>query len=59
LGINRFRTISNFSRNKIVALGGVSDSNFKLVFLTKAIGIAGISFFNKKRPLKRGPLNKN
>jgi thiamine monophosphate synthase len=46
----RFRTISNFSHNKIIALGGLSDSNLKLVYLTKAIGIAGISFFKKKGP---------
>ena len=49
LGMYRFKTISNYSRNKIIALGGVSDRNLKLVCLTKAIGIAGISFFNKKK----------
>ena len=55
LGMYRFRTISNFSHNKIIALGGLSDSNLKLVYLTKAIGIAGISFFNKKKAPKKGP----
>ena len=52
LGLNRFRLISNLSKVQIVALGGISKSNEKLINLTKSIGIAGISFFENK---KKGP----
>ena len=52
LGLNRFRLISNLSKAQIVALGGISKSNEKLINLTKSTGIAGISFFENK---KKGP----
>ena len=52
LGLNRFRLISNLSKVQIVALGGISKSNQKLINLTKSIGIAGISYFENK---KKGP----
>ena len=52
LGLNRFRLISNLSKVQIVALGGISKSNEKLINLTKSTGIAGISFFENK---KKGP----
>ncbi len=45
LGINKFKLISNFSKKKIVALGGISKQNIKLVLLTNSIGYAGISYF--------------
>ena len=45
LGINKFKLISNFTNNKIIALGGVTEKNLKLIKLTKAIGFAGISYF--------------
>ena len=55
LGLNKFRLISNLSKIQIIALGGISESNQKLVNLTKATGIAGISYFEtkKKAPKKR------
>ena len=52
LGLNRFKLISNLSKIPIIALGGVSKSNKKLINLTKSIGIAGISYFESK---KKGP----
>ena len=52
LGLNRFKLISNLSKIQIIALGGISKSNLKLVNLTKSTGIAGISYFeNKKKGL--------
>ena len=45
LGINKFKLISNFTNNKIIALGGLTEKNLKLIKLTKAIGFAGISYF--------------
>ena len=54
LGLNKFKIISNFTKKKIIALGGISESNIKLLKLTNSCGFAGISFFKKKAP-KKGP----
>ncbi len=45
LGINKFNLISRFSNSDVIALGGVSRENIKLINLTKSKGFAGISFF--------------
>ena len=45
LGINKFNLISKLSNNEIVALGGISKNNIKLINLTSSSGFAGISFF--------------
>ena len=45
LGVNKFNLISKLTKNKIIALGGISKENLKLVGLTKSVGFAGISFF--------------
>ncbi len=45
LGINKFKLISRLSNKEIIALGGISHENIKLVSLSKSIGFAGISFF--------------
>ena len=50
LGLNKFRIIKNFSKNKIVALGGISEKNLKLLNLLDVCGFAGISIFKKKAP---------
>ena len=50
LGLNKFKIISKFSKKKIVALGGLSKSNIKLLKLTNCYGFAGISYFKKKAP---------
>ena len=52
LGLNRFRLISNLSKIQIIALGGISKNNRKLIKLTKSVGFAGISYFENK---KKGP----
>ena len=49
LGINKFDLISKQSNKEIIALGGISKDNIGLINLTKSAGIAGISFFNKKK----------
>jgi thiamine-phosphate pyrophosphorylase len=54
LGINKFRNISKHSTKKIIALGGISQRNYKLLKLTNCYGFAGISYFKKKAP-KKGP----
>jgi len=45
LGINKFRNVSKLSRKKIIALGGISKKNLKLLNLTNSYGFAGISYF--------------
>ena len=45
LGINKFKLLSSLTKNKIVALGGISNKNLKQISLVDCFGIAGISFF--------------
>ena len=52
LGLIKFQNLIKLSKQNIIALGGISNKNLKKIYLTKAIGFAGITFFQKKRPLK-------
>ncbi len=45
LGINKFKLISNFTKKKIVALGGISKKNIKKIKLLNNPEFAGISYF--------------
>ena len=45
LGINRFKLISNFTKKKVVALGGISKTNIKKLKLFNNSEFAGISYF--------------
>jgi len=54
LGINRFRLLQNLTKRKIIALGGINNSNLKLLNLTNVSGYSGITYFKKKGPLKKG-----
>ncbi len=45
LGLNKFKLISDYSKVKIIALGGISEENVKRLSLTKSKGFAGISYF--------------
>ena len=45
LGINRFKLLSNLTNKKIIALGGISNSNYKKLKLLNCFGFAGISYF--------------
>ena len=49
LGLNKFNLLSKNSYRNIIALGGVSKKNIKLINLTKSVGFAGISYFKKKK----------
>ncbi|WP_075506114.1 thiamine phosphate synthase [Candidatus Pelagibacter communis] len=55
LGLNKFKFLTSQHKIKFIALGGISQSNIKKLGLTNCIGFAGISFFQKKRPLKKRP----
>ena len=54
LGINKFRLIQNYTKCKIIALGGINEKNLKLLNLVNIFGFSGISYFKKKGPLKKG-----
>jgi len=58
LGINKFKLLSNLTKKKIVALGGISNNNLKKLKLLNNPDFAGISYFEKKAPNK-GPFKSN
>ena len=45
LGINKFKLISNLTKKKVIALGGVSKKNINKLKLLKNKEFAGISYF--------------
>ncbi len=45
LGINKFKLISNFTKKKVVALGGISKKNINKLKLLNNSEFAGISYF--------------
>ena len=57
LGIYKFKFFENFTKKKLIALGGINEKNIKKLSLLDIRGYAGISFFKKKAPLKKGPSN--
>ena len=57
LGIYKFKLFENFAKKKLVALGGINQTNEKKLNLLSIHGYAGISFFKKKAPSKKGPSN--
>tara|TARA_B100000900_G_scaffold374261_1_gene355425 strand:- start:121 stop:675 length:555 start_codon:yes stop_codon:yes gene_type:complete len=52
LGINKFKNLVTNLNSSFVALGGVSETNFKKLKLVNIKEFAGIQFFKKKAPLK-------
>ena len=49
LGLNKFKILCNYTQNEVVALGGISKENLKVLKLLDITGFSGISFFNKKK----------
>ncbi len=49
LGINKFKIISNFTKKKVVALGGMSKENIIKLKLLNTSEFAGISYFEQKK----------
>ena len=45
LGINKFKAVSDYTKKKIVALGGVSKKNLSKLKLLDSCEFAGISYF--------------
>ncbi len=45
LGLYKFKLLSNLTKKKIIALGGISKKNIRKLNLIKCFGFAGISIF--------------
>ena len=45
LGLNKFKLLSTLTKKKIVALGGISKKNIKLLRILDSYDFAGISYF--------------
>ena len=45
LGLNKFKLLRNYTKNKVIALGGISKNNEKKLKLINCFGFAGISYF--------------
>ena len=56
LGIYKFKFFENFIKKRLIALGGINEKNIKKLGLLDIYGYAGISYFKKKGPLKKGAL---
>ena len=46
LGIIKFNILSRFTKNKIIALGGINEKNINKLKMIKASGFSAISYFN-------------
>ena len=56
LGLNKFKILQNFTKSKVIALGGINNKNLKLLNLTKVSDFLEYRF-SKKGPFKKGPSN--
>ena len=45
LGLNKFKILINHTNRKVIALGGINNTNIKRLKLIKCGGFAGISYF--------------
>ena len=50
LGVVKFNLVKLNQKSSFVALGGINDFNYKKIYLTKPIGIAGIKWVKKNGP---------
>ena len=49
LNIYKFRLLTKLTKKKVIALGGISQKNLKLLNLSECIGFAGITYFEQKK----------
>ena len=47
LGIYKFKKLSNMTKKKVIALGGLNKNNQKKINMLKIFGFAAINFFEK------------
>ena len=50
LGIIKFNLLTNLTKKKIIALGGINQNNYKKLKSTKSFGFASISWAKKNGP---------
>ena len=50
LGVVKFNLVKLNQKSSFIALGGINDFNYKKIYLTKSIGIAGIKWLKKNGP---------
>jgi len=53
LGIYKFQNLRNMTNKNVIPLGGINSSHLNLLRALKFNSLAGISFFQKKRPLQK------
>jgi thiamine-phosphate pyrophosphorylase len=53
LGIHKFNFLSQTTKSRILALGGINEDNFLKLKMLKIAGFGGISIFKKKTGLKK------
>ena len=51
LGIYGFLKLRNFTNQKLIVLGGVTEKEMNMISFLNADGFAAINYFQKKRPL--------
>ena len=49
LGLNKFKIISRYTKQEVIALGGISKKNIKKLNLLNNKEFAGISYFEQKK----------
>jgi len=59
LGLNKFKIISRYTKQEVIALGGISKQNIKKLNLLYNKGFAGISYFEQKKGPSKGALLNN
>ena len=58
LNIYKYLKLRKITKMRDVSLGGINEKNLRKLNLIKPFGFAGISYFEKKRPLEIRGLNK-
>ena len=53
LGFNKFNILKKQTKQKVIALGGISKFNLKRLNILSCYGFCGISYFKKKGPISR------
>ena len=51
LGIYKFNTLSNLTKKKIVALGGINEKNIKKLKLLNCYGYASITYLKQRQQI--------
>ena len=58
LGLYKFNILKRLTKKKVICLGGINKFNINKLKFLNCDGFAGISYFEKKGPCKRGLFHK-